>query len=317
MPDRAPLLSPAALELLLSVVETPEATITGAVLVDHFGAVSGSLLDAGLLKPHDHETAAASLADHNDAPVTLTWCPDGGGLGYFSPTGGWITVPDERIARFRVDFQVFLARLMVQADVSSRAGSVPLVPDLLWEVGDVRLGRRTQRVSIWFGRRLHDPSVWRQIGDMVKARPASRMRILLTSTPSPRLPREPLPGHLVVGVRDVIDFDTGLSVHPNILASRLDGSQRPEVDVALYLSPDGRQLVINGTVIIDFRSDTHIKIIADLVAGFQEGKRFRAEDLLTRAGSSVGSLQRAFGSKKWAVLSPYLKSNNGLWGFEL
>lgn len=145
MPDRSAPLSAAALEVLFSVVETPEAVISGAVLADYFGEAATPLLLAGLLKPHDQEAATASLADHDDVPVTVSQSPDKGGLGYFSPGAGWVSVAADRLARFRVEFPVLLARLMVQADVSSRAGPVALVPNLLWEIGDVRLGRRPGR----------------------------------------------------------------------------------------------------------------------------------------------------------------------------
>lgn len=308
--------STAALDVLLSVVETPEAVISGAVLADYFDEAAKPLVEAGLLKPHDQEAATASLVDHDDVPVTVSQSPDKGGLGYFSPGAGWVSVANDRLARFRVEFPVLLARLMVQADVSSRAGPVALVPNLLWEIGDVRLGRRTERVSIWFGRRLHDPTVWQQIVNAAMLRPAARMRVLLTSTSSDRL-SSPLPRHMLVSVRDVIDYTTGLAVHPAILASRLDGTCRPNIDDAIDLSPDGTRLTINGDIVITFRSPKHIEIIRTLVTCHKEGKGIRAEDLLTKAGSGVGSLQRAFGTKKWKELSPYLKSRNGLWGFEL
>ena len=317
MHDRAPRATAAILELLLNVIETPEAVITGSALADNFSAASSALLDAGLLKAGDHELVAVSGADHDDAPVTVSWSPDGSRLGYFSPTAGWVAVPDERMRRFRVDFPAVIARLMLQAQWSSRHGPVALVPDLLWEIGDVRLGHRTQLVSIWFGRRLYDPSVWRQVATAANSRPASRLRVLLTSTPTHRLPEDPLPGHLVIGVRDVIDFGTGLSIDPGILASRLDGSHRPNVGAAIDLSPDGRKLTINGTIVVDFKSDKQIKMIRKLVSGHREGKRFSVQELLTAGGSGSDGLRRAFGVKKWAVLQPYLKSRNGLWGFEL
>lgn len=315
MPDRSVPLSAAALEVLLSVVETPEAVISGAVLADYFREAAKPLVEAGLLKPHDQEAATASIADHDDVPVTLTWSPDKGGLGYFSPGAGWVSVANDRLVRFRVDFPVLLARLMVQADVSSRSGPVALVPNLLWEIGDVRLGRRTERVAIWFGRRLHDPAAWQQIANAATLRPAARMRVLLTSTSSDRL-LSPLPGHLLVSVRDVLDHSADLAVHPAILASRLDGTCRPNIDEAINLSPDGTRLTINGDIVIPFRSPKHIEIIRTLVTCHKEGKGVRAEDLLTKAGSGVGSLQRAFGTKKWKELSRFLKSRNGLWGFE-
>ena len=317
MPDHGRGLAPAILELLLNIVEAPEAVISGAVLDDYYASEAAVLKETGLLKPHGHEAASVSRTDHDDAPVTLSWSAENEGLGYFSPAAGWITVPDYRIARYRVDFPVLLARRMVQTDVSSRSGPVPLVPDLLWEIGAVRLGRRIQRVPIWFARRLHEPSVWRQIKDATKARPATRLRVVLTSTPSHRFPDETVAGHLLVGIRDVIDFATGLTVHPDILSARLDGSQRPDIGEALSLSPDGRRLVINGDLTINFKSESQITIIRKLVAGFREGKRFSARELLDHAQSSSDTLRQAFGAKKWAQLESHLKSRDALWGFEL
>ena len=317
MPGNSFCFTPKALDLLLNAVETPEASISGAVLDDFHASESIVLKETGLLKPHGYEEVSVSGADHDDAPVTLSWSAEDGGLGYFSPTGGWINVGEDRISRFQVDFPVLLIRLMVQADVSSRAGPTSLITDLLWEIGDVRLGRRRQRVPIWFVRRLHERSVWRQIKDMAKARPITGLRVVLTSTPSNRLPDEAISGHLLVGIRDVIDFASGLAVHSDILAARLDGSHQPGVQEAVYLSPDGKRLIINGDVTIRFRSAPHIMIIRKLVTGFREGKWFAARELLDLTQLSATTLRQAFGTEKWAQLKPYIKSHDGLWGFEL
>ena len=127
---------------------------------------------------------------------------------------------------------------------------------------------------------------------------------------------EVIAGHLLVGIRDVIDFASGLSVHPNILAARLDGSHQPDVKEALYLSPDDRRLVINGIITVNFKSESQIKIIRKLVAGFKDGKRYSARELLDHAQSSSNTLRQAFGAKKWAQLKTHLKSSDGCWGFE-
>jgi hypothetical protein len=140
--------------------------------------------------------------------------------------------------------------------------------------------------------------------------------VLLTSTPSARLPDEPLPGHFFVPIRDVIDIDGGIAVRPDVLVARLDGAHRPDVREAVYLSPSGQQLIINGDITIDFRSDIHIKVIRQLVQGFKQSKRFGARDLLDHAQSSASTLRQAFGRDRWPQLEPYLKSRNGLWGFE-
>ncbi|MDP2355124.1 MAG: hypothetical protein Q8M31_03575, partial [Beijerinckiaceae bacterium] len=206
--------------------------------------------------------------------------------------------------------------LMLQAEWTSRHGAVALIPDLLWEIGDVRLGRRAQRVSIWFGRRLHDPAVWRQVGNVAKSRPAPRLRILLTSTPAHHLLEKSLPGHVVIGVRDVIDFNAGLVINPDILAALLDGTPPADVHERVHLSRSGQRLVINGNVTINFKSDVHIAAIQKLVQGFRDGKRYSAREILDHARSSAKTLRQAFGAARWAKLEPYLKSENGLWGFE-
>lgn len=313
MPDSS--IDPAAGELLLNIVETADAVVSGGVLAEYFSSAGAQLRDNGLLLPHGQETATVSLTDHADESVSVIWSADHNGYGYFSPTAGWVAVTDEQIRRFRVNFSVVIARLMLRADWNSRHGAVALIPDLLWEIGDVRIGRRAQRVPIWFGRRLHDPSVWRQVGDVAKTRPTPHLRILLTSTPDHRRPESSLPGHVVVGVRDVIDFNAGLVINPDILAALLDGAPPEDVHERVHLSRSGQTLVINGNVTINFKSDIHVAAVQKLVQGFRDGKRYSAREILDHARSSATTLRQAFGAERWAQLEPYLKSENGLWGF--
>ena len=62
-----------SVDLLLSVMETPNATIAGAVLSDYYEQHAGQLMAANLLEPCGHEFATTCMADHDDAPVSLTW----------------------------------------------------------------------------------------------------------------------------------------------------------------------------------------------------------------------------------------------------
>ena len=317
MSKATPVLDRQTVDLLFNIVETLNGTISGAVLADHFGSQAGQLISAKLLEGCGSQLATTSMADHDDSPVSLTWSAEHNGYGYFSASAGWVAVPDERLAVFRVNFPTLLAQMIAELDVASRAGAMALVPELLWEMGDARIGRRSHRVPIWFGRCLHDQKIRRQVKDAASRRPSTHIRVLLTSTPSARLPDEPLPGHLIVSVRDVVDFGGGLAVRPDILVARLDGVHRPDIREAVHLSASGQQLTINGTVTIAFKADTHIKIIRKLVQGFKDGKRFSARDLLDDAQSSATTLRQAFGTRRWLELEPYLKSLNGLWGFEL
>ena len=304
-------------ELLLSVLESPSAKISGSLLSDYHPKQQAQLLAANLLKHCGHAPVAVSLADHDDEPVLLTWSGEHEAYGYFSPSAGWITIPNERLAIFGVNYPAVLAQMMVQFDLASRGGATALVSDVLWEMGDARIGRRKARLSIWFARRLSDSAVWRQIADAASRRPVTPIRILLTSTSSTRLPDQPIPGHLVVPVGDVIDFGAGLAIRPDILTARLDGTPSVDVKARLHLSPDGRRLIIDGSVTINFKSDIHIAIIRKLVDGFQKGDRYGARELLDHAHSSVKTLRQAFGNDKWKTLEPYLTSIDDLWGFDL
>jgi hypothetical protein len=107
----------AAIDLLLQILETPKAVITAAA-IDILGAHrTAPLVNAGLLKQSGVEAVSVSTSNHDDALVTLTWSAEDGGYGYFSPTAGWITVPTDEIAVYRVDTAAFLARLMLKCDL--------------------------------------------------------------------------------------------------------------------------------------------------------------------------------------------------------
>lgn len=306
-----------AVDLLLSVVESAEAKIAGAVLSDYHADSAEKLLAANALRPDDHAAAAVSLFDHEDEPVALIWSPERNGYGYFSPSAGWVCVPKERLAVYRVDFPVLFARLLIKMDIASRGGASALIPEVLWEIGDARIGRRGQRVPIWFARRLSDRTIWADVADAARRRPTTQVRILLTSTPTVRLHEPGLPGHLIVSVGDAIDFVEGMAVSPDTLAALLGGTPAISAHAPLSLSPSGQQLTIHGNVTIGFKSDIHVAIVRRLVEGHKEGKRYGARELLDHAHSSAKTLRQAFGAQRWAELEPYLKSENGLWGFEL
>jgi hypothetical protein len=304
------------LGLISVVADTPDAQIAAGVLRMYHAAAGRQLLAAGVLARGADDAVTTSLVDHDDEPVPLVRSPDDGSHGYFSPNAGWVKVGPKQTALYRLDMSALLSRLTAQFDLAIRYGPTALIPHLLWEIGDMRLGRRAERVPVWFARRLSNQTVANLVADAAKARPALRTRILLTTTPSSHLKLPSASGQLVVDIRDVVDFADGIAVQPDILAARLDGTHPPDPSEPLNLSPDGKQLVILGGDPISFKSEIQIKILRTLVEGFKESKRYTADDLLSRAGSGVTTLQRAFGNAKWAQLSPFIKSTNGLWAFE-
>src|SRR6185312_7781465 len=179
----------AATTLLLSALESPLAILSAAVL-QRYPAEAASLKEARLIQPAGYELSTASTDDHSDSPVSLTWLPEQGGHGYFSEASGWVQVQNEDLACFSVDVTAFTGRLTQRLDLPSRP-PVVLLPDYLWELGSVHLGKRPKRTPILFGRRLNDPRIWRGIEVALRNRPSTQRRLLLTSTGSNLLPEAP------------------------------------------------------------------------------------------------------------------------------
>jgi len=232
-------------DLLSAIAETPKATISGAVLMDYYGAVAPTLLDRGLLVPQGYETATTSLADHDDVPVTVTWSPEHQGYGYFSPSAGWVTVPADRLVTYRIAFERLLHQVAAPLFASKRVTPTPLLPDLLWELGDVKLLGRSQPVPLWIGRRIADAGVWSQFVEIVRVRPAPGLRIVLSLTPGDRLPAHILNGHSIIPVRDVAQHYTGLAVDPDLLAARVGAGSAP-TNALIVMAADGASLTVRG-----------------------------------------------------------------------
>lgn len=300
-----------AVDLLLEILELREPLLSGAAAELRPGP-SALLTGAGLLVPYDHEAVTASPADHEDTPVSLIWSESAAGFACFSPAMGQVAVPRARLVRHRVDLEVVLDAVAERLDRPRGRAAFPLVGDVLWEIGEVRIGRRPARAPLWFARRLGDPEVSREIVEAARSRPHTRQRVILTSARPARVTDVTIPGAAVVSLRDVLAAPDTLAVSPDILDARLAGVPvRPDAR-PIALSPDHRQLRINGGPPISFKSAAQIAAIHKLVDAHRRGARLRIGEL-----TDHGSLARLFGAKKWALLKPYLGSENGLWGFDV
>ena len=282
---------------MLSVTETPNAAVSAAVLDESFAAVAPALKANGLLQPKDHQRAAISLTDHEDEPVNLTWSPEHRGYGYFSPTTGWVAVPSDRLALFGVDFDRLFDRLLEKLDLQPRAYRAILVPDLFWEVGEVRLPGRSKRVPVWIGRRLGNPAVWKRFGDAVRERPAPGFRILLSLTPADRVPADVFQGHSLIAVRDVAD-QIGLAADPELLAARIASGSRAD-DAPITMAADGAAVTVHGKR-YSFSGSKQRAVIRQLFKAWQSGQPEQlTAEVLEAAGysDSVNTLAKAFSKR--------------------
>lgn len=310
MPDRQPSLDQQTIDILLSVIETPHAKITSAALDGFYAAKVPALTASGLLELKDHRRAAVSLADHDDEPVNLSWSPEHRGYGYFSPSAGWVPVSDGQMASFGISFEKLFEHLLDRLDLSTRASPTVLLPDLLWEIGEVRLPSRGKRVPLWIGRRLADPKVWSRFAETVRARPAPGLRIVLSLTSADRLPALIHQGHSIIAVRDIVDHASGLVVNPQLLAARV-ASGAPSADAFITMGADGASVTVRGTRYA-FSGSKQRALIRQLYEAWQSGSpECLTAEVLENAeySNSVNTLNKAFsGRTDWR---DFIKEEHG------
>lgn len=310
MPDRQPSLDQQTIDILLSVIETPHAVVTSAALDGFYAAKAPALKASGLLELKDHRRAAVSLADHDDEPVNLSWSPEHRGYGYFSPSAGWVPVSDGQMASFGISFEKLFEHLLERLDLSTRALPTVLLPDLLWEIGEVRLPGRGKRVPLWIGRRLADPKVWSRFAETVRARPAPGLRIVLSLTSADRLPVLIHQGHSIIAVRDIVDHASGLVVNPQLLAARV-ASGAPSADAFITMGADGASVTVRGTRYA-FSGSKQRALIRQLYEAWQSGSpECLTAEVLENAeySDSVNTLNKAFsGRTDWR---DFIKEEHG------
>ncbi len=290
-------LDPAAAALLHRVIETPRGRVTGDALADH-GDAGASLQSRGLIEPDGFETTTASLADHDDSPVTVTRSPDQAGYGYFSPASGWVPVPADRLGMFRVNFTNLLKHVLQQFDLPSHATPTTLLADTLWEVGEVRLPGRTKRVPLWVARRLDDPKVWATFVETVRLRPAPGLRVVLSFSPTDRLLAQVLNRHAIISIQDVGHYQDSLVVDPEILAARV-ASGTVSTDALIVMAAEGAALTVRGNRYA-FPGSKQRAIIRHLYEAWASGNaECSTTEVLEAAGSSgsVNTIAKAFSGR--------------------
>jgi hypothetical protein len=316
MRDRRPSLDRQAIDILFSVIETPPALVTSAVLDGFYAAMASALKESGLLKLKGHQRAAVSLADHDDEPINLSWSPEHRGYGYFSPSAGWVSVLDSQMASFCVSFEKLFEHILERLDLSTRASPTVLLPDLLWEIGEVRLPGRSKRVPLWIGRRLADPKVWGRFAETVRARPAPGLRIVLSLTPADRLPVRIHQGHSIIAVRDIVDHASGLVVDPDLLEARIT-SGVTLTDALITMAADGASVTVRGKRYA-FSGSKQRALIRRLYEAWQSGSpECLTTEVLENAeySDSVNTLTKAFsGRTDWR---DFIKEERGrCWMFQ-
>lgn len=291
-------LTHAAANFVLAVAATPTARISGAVLLDDFKAIGVELDSFGLLQKDGHDLAVASLADHEDAPVSVTFSPLDQSWGYFDPGVGWVAVPEERLVSYRLDFTRLLPHVVADLYAAKAIPCTPIVPDYLWEMGDVKIPGRGQRVSLWIARRLTDRAIWASFTDAVRKRPAPGLRIVLSLTPTDGLEQVVYLGHSIIPLRDVTHAGDLLRTDLAILTARIAGGAQHD-DRPISIRADGAVVTVRGKT-YKFPGVKQRAIIRRLYEAYDTGPPdcVTTEVLETaECGPTVNTLAKAFSGR--------------------
>lgn len=304
-------------ELLLRILEQSRPVTAASALQDLPSDLPAQLIEIGVLEKYGTNRAALVLGEDGPAFRDLDWQADRNAYGYFDASDGGVVVAPESQTLYRVAVPWWLAWLATSLTLSNSGQPAELVPGLAWDIGDIWITRQ-RNVPVLFVRRLHRDVTSTALRDALQKRAGRNGGLILTSGRG-SISQDSMERFTVVPIANVLTNDAQVfSIDRELLLSPfLPTGTAPTPTQPLHLSPDGRRLTINGTVTLDFKSDIHVALIRRLVDGYRDGKSWRAQELLDEAGSSVTTLARAFGGKKWKQLEPYLTSQNGLWGFDL
>ena len=290
-------LSREALALLLRLLNSPTTVIAGDVLIDQFASVADELINGGYLQPAG---IIESLAAEDGGFHELTWCSQTRAYCYFSTDAGWVTVPGERLQRYRVDDNRLLDWLTQFLGISAAYRVSMLNESIFWHLGISRFGNH--RVNLYFVRRLEDSRNMPSFLTALKRESARTPTMIISAStfipPTLAMPLDqviiPLE-HLLSRSGDacVLDYATVQS----LLQSHPVDEVR-EGSIGLRFSTDYRQVHWNG------KAYTLTKKQAAVVEALhQEGGRAH-KDLLRAAANTNEKLSRIMSNRiegKWAT----------------
>ncbi len=288
-----------AVDLLLKIIETRSARMAGSVMTASFGEASVKLLGSGLIVKVGQAESVASMDDFEDEPTRVEWSPERQSYGYYGTSGRWVEVPVEELTIYGVKMPSFLTQLLLRCERSTTPEPAPIVPDILWDLGTVKLEARGKPVSVWFARRIFDSAHRSGVENMAARRPPAETRVIIA--PTTRGPDIQIPDHIVVALRDVLATPGDLAIDPVILAKRLRRvpASAPK---AIRHSVDYGMIHI-GDEIYKFTGLQHRAILRILVDAYNSNDPVRlTADVLEEvgAGPRVTNLARAFsGNKHW------------------
>lgn len=291
-------LSKRAIDLLLRAMEARSPSLQASTLHQVSRRATDMLLEAKLLVAKGHVPVVAAMDDYEDEPIEAIWSPEQKSFGYHDSTGRWIKVDNQEIAACRVDYGLALARMLVAFERAGPPRPAPLITDLVWDVGTIKLSGTRVPVPVWFARRVADPVVWAMLDGLFVRRPPEELRVILTSTPGDRIPITTHKRNVVVSVADVVGAPGKLAISPHALGSRVFPGQAQH-EFPIDNSEDCGIVWHRGETLI-FGGDKQRQLLQLLFAAYwSKSPVLRVTTLLVEVGygDQVNTLKKAFGRR--------------------
>jgi hypothetical protein len=289
-----PALRGSALELLLRVTAHPRAVVDNAQITE--GNDGQMLVDHKLLSSFTNQTESIEI-DGEDRE--LIWDSSSRTYRYFSPSAGWVDVPEILSKSYRVDFNVLLAMMRQWLGMDSHVMPRVLEPELLWDLGETWISRR--RVAVLFLRRVRLPETITKARAALLSFPRRGSSLILTdgrpSEYGPDLPGNPV----LVSLLDIFppDMDVLDGVDADSLASLIGAASETSREwTPVECSEDGSRLRIHDQR-YHFSGLTHKRIIQLLYEAWERGdSRLRTSYVLSEAESRSRTISQAFSGCK-------------------
>ena len=283
-----------AFNLLLRVIAQPRAVIDNAQITE--GDDGPILVDHKLLSTFTNQAESIEI-DGEDRE--LIWDSSSRTHRYFSPSVGWVDVPDICTKSYRVDFNVFLAMVRQWLGMSAHVTPRVLVPELCWDLGEIWISRR--RVSVLFLRRAGLPETLTKARTALLSFPRRGSSLILTdkrpSEYGPDLPGNPV----LVSLLDIFppDMDVLDGIDADSLASLIGVAPNTVREwTPVECSEDGGRLRIHNQR-YHFSGLTHKRIIRLLYEAWERGdSRLRTSYVLSEAESRSRTISQAFSGCK-------------------
>lgn len=304
-------MSKRTIDLLLRAMEARSMSLQTSALHQISRSATGALIAAKLLVSGGHVPVVAAMDNYEDEPVEATWSAELKSFGYHDSTGRWVKVANQDIAACRVDYGLALAKMLVAFERAGPSRPTPLVSDLIWEVGTIKLAGAKAPVPVWFARRLGDLGVWAQLEALIGRKPPQEIRIILTSTPGERIPATAQKRNHIINVADVAGDPAKLAISPQVLGARVFPGQ-VQRRFPIDHSDDYGIVWLRGET-LTFGSDKQRQLLGLLFDAYWSGSPVcRTAAVLFEAGygDSTNAFSKVFsGRDDWRSFIKYADGN--------